>query len=518
MRLFEVLLLFTLFLSLIGYFYPRQKRPRIFIYLPFLAVVLILIHLLVEQYRWQMVPAYLWCLLFVCLSLYQLMRKTDAEGRKPRRGLRVFAVILTALGVILFLLSAAIPWFFPVVHFPKPTGAYAVGTTTMHFVDSSRPEVFTEDPDDHREFMVRVWYPAEPSPGAKPIPYWEKANIVGAVRIEDDFQRWGLTWMPTYFFNHFSLMKTNSYPDAPLAKAEPLYPVVLFSPGGGVIHERNFLHTEELASHGYIVFSLSAPYESWVVSFPDGRVIRGKFLKANPDQSEEEKEREKKAQEIVERLQKSTDIQERKAIMRELFALDPDKIMDKLLSVRVADARFAFDELVRMNSGEKESLFRGKLDLDRVGIFGMSLGGAVTGQVCLEDDRFKAGVNLDGTQFGTLIDNYLHQPFMFMNSGASKDHNDFVYDRTTNITYSVTIKGSSHMDFTDMFFTSPIVKKFNRKAIPDERMYLVANAYIGAFFDKYLKGKESALLERPSEDYPEAVFKIVNTPEQDEPE
>ena len=61
-----------------------------------------------------------------------------------------------------------------------------------------------------------------------------------------------------------------------------------------MIHERNFLHMEELASHGYIVFSLSAPYDSWVVIFPDGRIVRGDFLKANPDQSDEEKEREKR--------------------------------------------------------------------------------------------------------------------------------------------------------------------------------------------------------------------------------
>jgi len=513
MRLFEILILFALFLSLIGYFYPSRKRPRFFLFLPFLGVLLILLHLIIEKYRWQMVPAYVWWLLFVCFSLFQLKKMAPDEDKKPRRGVRILVVVLSVLGIILMLLTAAILWFFPVVDFPKPTGTYAVGTTTMHLIDTSRPEIFTDDPDDKREFMVRIWYPAELSPGAKPIPYWERANIVGSVRIKDDFQRWGLTWMPAHFFNHFSLMKTNSYPDAPIAKSKPSYPVVLFSPDGGVIHERNFLHIEELASHGYIVFSLSAPYDSWVVIFPDGRTVRGTHLKANPDQSEEEKELEKKGQELTERLEKSTDIQERKAIMRELFAFDPDQIMDKLLGARVADARFTFDELIRMNSGEKQSPFRGKLDLDRVGIFGMSLGGAVTGQVCLEDDRFKAGVNLDGTQFGDLIDSYLDQPFMFMNSGQSKDHNDFVYDRTKNVTYSVTIKGSSHMDFTDMFFTSPIVKKFNKEAIPDKRMYRVANAYIVAFFDMYLRRKESPLLVGPSEDYPEVVFKVVNTPD-----
>jgi hypothetical protein len=69
-----------------------------------------------------------------------------------------------------------------------------------------------------------------------------------------------------------------------------------------------------------------------------------------------------------------------------------------------------------------------------------------------------------------------------------------------------------------MFFTSPIVKKFNKKAIRDQRMYGVANAYIVAFFDKYLRSIGSPLLEKPSEDFPEVVFKIVNTPQQVAPE
>lgn len=74
------------------------------------------------------------------------------------------------------------------------------------------------------------------------------------------------------------------------------------------------------------------------------------------------------------------------------------------------------------------------------------------------------------------------------------------------------------MDYTDLFFTSPIVKKLSKKAIPDRRMYQVANAYILAFFDRYLKGKEALLLEEPSDEYPEVVFKIVNMPEQITPE
>jgi predicted dienelactone hydrolase len=385
--------------------------------------------------------------------------------------------------------------------------------------------MLTDDPDDHREFMVRVWYPAEPEPGAKPTAYWPDADIIGPIRVRDDFHKWGLTFLPSFFFNHFDLMRSNSFPDAPISAAEPTYPVVLFSPGGGVIHERNFLHHEELASHGYIVFSLSAPYDSWAVMFPDGRIVRGAHLKAGTEPTEEEKERTEIAQKLVERLQSTTDIPERKEIMREFFALDPDGIMDKLLFARVADARFLRDELERLSSGQRESPFEGRLDLHRVGIFGMSLGGAVTGQVCLEDQRFKAGINLDGTQFGTVIDGYITQPFMFMNSGDSKDHNDFVYDRLQHMGYSVTVAGSSHMDFTDMFYTSPFVKMLGRNAIRDDRMAHVANSYIVAFFDSYLKGQTSPLLDGPSDEFPDVTFKVISQtdielaydPEREEP-
>jgi len=58
MRLFEILTLVTLLLSLLSFFVPRPRRPRWMAYLPGLAVLLVLTHLVLEGYRWQMVPAY----------------------------------------------------------------------------------------------------------------------------------------------------------------------------------------------------------------------------------------------------------------------------------------------------------------------------------------------------------------------------------------------------------------------------------------------------------------------------
>jgi hypothetical protein len=44
----------------------------------------------------------------------------------------------------------------PLFRFPRPSGPYAVGTVTYHWVDAARPEIFTADPNDHRELMVHV--------------------------------------------------------------------------------------------------------------------------------------------------------------------------------------------------------------------------------------------------------------------------------------------------------------------------------------------------------------------------
>ncbi|MFN7988035.1 MAG: hypothetical protein U0529_11220 [Thermoanaerobaculia bacterium] len=513
MRFLEILVLVALFVNLAGNFIPKAKRPRPLLYLPFLTAVLVGLHLLVDRPRWQMVPAYLWCLLLLVLGVLQLRRDPDEGRPASRRVVRILAFAGKLVVALVFLLTAAVPWLFPVVHLPKPTGPHAVGTSALHLVDQGRPETLTDEPDRLRELMVRVWYPAAPAPGAKPMPYWPDAKTIGPIRVADDFLVLGITTSPTFLYNHYDLIRTNSYPDAPVSSVERTYPVLLFSPGALDLLDRYFLWAEELASHGYVVVSLSAPYESSAVIFPGGRVVRGTQLRPKPNPSEAEKASEKvqqtRAQEILGRFKKSKDLAQRKAIMRELFALDWVRKLDKLLAVRVADARFVLDELGSGTPGAMGNKLKGRLDLDRAGIFGMSFGGAVAGQACLEDPRFKAGVNLDGEQFGTVIDGVVSQPFMFMNSADSKDMNDYLYDRMQGTTYAVTFAGSTHPDFSDVFYTNPIYKRLGKEPISSERMREVVSSYLVSFFDRHLKGKSEPLLDGPSKRFPEATFRIV---------
>lgn len=45
-----------------------------------------------------------------------------------------------------------------------PTGTFAVGRVTLHWVDESRPEPLSDD-KRHRELIGDIWYPAEGTKG-----------------------------------------------------------------------------------------------------------------------------------------------------------------------------------------------------------------------------------------------------------------------------------------------------------------------------------------------------------------
>ena len=71
---------------------------------------------------------------------------------------------------------------------------------------------------------------------------------------------------------HLRLVASHSYPNAPVARARPRYPVLIFSHGYASSPWQNTVQMEELASHGFIVFSIGHTYESVAIRFPDGRI------------------------------------------------------------------------------------------------------------------------------------------------------------------------------------------------------------------------------------------------------
>ena len=56
---------------------------------------------------------------------------------------------------------------------PAPTGRYQVGRVSFELVDPARVEIYSSNPQDRRELVVWVWYPAAPAQApTAPLTLW----------------------------------------------------------------------------------------------------------------------------------------------------------------------------------------------------------------------------------------------------------------------------------------------------------------------------------------------------------
>ena len=503
MRPLETLILLALLPVLLAFFLPRSRRASWLGFLPWVALLLTLIHLLVEKYRWQMVPAYA----LVVLTCLLALRRAPAEPPKSawwRTAARMAGALLALLA---FAVTICCGLAFPMFRDPATTGPYSVGTTRLFFVESTREDPFAPAPHTPRELLAAVWYPADLANGARPEPFWPQDSAAGPALTQ-------LLHTPAFVFSHVHLIASHSYADQPIAQKEQQYPVLIFSHGYSGTIWQNTPQMEELASHGFVVLSLGHTYESGAVPFPDGRVVlmsqqrMAALMKsaAGPEMAA-----------LFKEMQRTDNPAEIKRISSRLVELGGP--MNDSLDLWVADTRYLMDELEKINAGADPGLagpakrFAGRLDLGRIGIFGMSYGGATAGEVCLHDPRCKAGLNLDGGQFGDVIGHPLPRPFLYFSSEGNK-MNDPIYEGSNADLYSVHVKRSTHLDFTDLSMAMPGFKYLSFQGlsvlgpIQAEQIEHIMNAYTLAFFQKYLQGKPQPLLDGPppAGEFPDVVF------------
>ena len=478
MRTLEILIFIVLVPVLIGQSLRWSRRPGWLQVSPWAALVLALVHLGIEKYRWQMVPAYL-LLVWACL---RTLRKAPTKVIRNSRGRTVIRLIGVGLRLVAYSAALFLAVKIPVFDDPAPTGPYFVGTTRLHFVDVSRQDPFAPNPHTPRELLVVAWYPADVAPGAQPEPFWPNAPAAAPVLAQ-------VLHLPRLnFLQHLRLVKSHSYPDAPVARAQAQYPVLIFSHGYGSTPWQNTVQMEELASHGFIVFSVGHNYDSLAIPFPDGRVVPVS-----------------------------------QARVEALVTRDPaelKRIATESLAVWVADTRYVLDELTKINAGaaagaaEPGGRFINRLELTRVGVFGMSFGGATAGEFCLQDPRCKAGMNMDGSQRGNVIEHPLSVPFLYFAHEGDKG-NDPIYASSRGDLYSVQIRHSAHANFSDASLVLPILRYTGLLgSIDAQEMERILNAYTVAFFQRYLEGKQPTLLDGPppAGQFPEVVFTARKTP------
>jgi predicted dienelactone hydrolase len=464
MRPFEILLALSVLLSLLRF--ALRNPPRWMKFAPTFGLALLGLHLVFEGYRWQMVGLYALALILFLFSLPRLLR--PARQAQSAGGPGWLAWLWSGLAALLTLLFAAPAFLFPIPHLPTPGGPYPVGTFTRMLVDDSRREIYSANPDEPRRFLIQVWYPAASVAGLKMVPWMPEAKLVAPAIA---------AWLdlPGFSLDHLQYARIPSYSNAPLAQAESAYPLLLFSHGWSGFRTQSSSLMHELASYGYVVAALEYPYASILTVFPDGTVAKHNPQILPSGVSDEEYQRA--AQRLVDQW--------------------------------TNDLTFALNTLESMNLPGGE--FAGRLDLQRVGIFGHSTGGGATVEFCYRDLRCKAGLGLDTwmtpvspqTRTGGVS-----QPFLFLFSELwSTETNKALFTELqlhSPQAQSLTIQGTAHLDFTDLPLLTPLAAQLKLKGpLEGHRVLKIINTDARAFFDQTLKGIPSPLLEKPSEEFPE---------------
>jgi hypothetical protein len=344
-----------------------------------------------------------------------------------------------------------------------PSGPFAVGHTAFRWVDSARPELHTENPDDARTLLVDVWYPADPAPGAAPAPLFgpELAGLYS--------QMLGLEGNP------IAAIRANAIPNAPLARADAPFPVIIFDPGFSESPRHYTILIEDLTSRGFVVFGLSHPYVTAIVEFPDGAVI------------------EPVTHTQLARLWAPSDIYE-----------------GEFRGMWVPDMLFALDQIAALNRPVIGGMFAGRLDLDRLGLIGHSQGARTAAEVCLLDSRCRGAINLDGAHSAG-VELEFDKPYMriLADNGIDAFVANFKYslEALASEYYVLMIPHTQHMSFVDAAFWQPLViDRPSQSLIVGQIALLDYRVYVSAFMERIVMGRETPLLDGPSPEHPEVFF------------
>ncbi|MWA13405.1 alpha/beta hydrolase family protein [Streptomyces sp. BA2] len=366
---------------------------------------------------------------------------------------------------------------------PAPTGPHRIGTVSTRLVDTSRHDPWVKSVP-YRELMISVWYPAAGRPGDaghRLAPYmspgaaerWNAKAPHGIPRDAIDFAR----------------MRTHARAGAPADTSGGRRPVLLYAAGANDPRTWGTSVVEELASHGYVVVTVDHTYEAPGVQFPDGSVKDdASLLKAFAE------------------AQRSGSV---------------PALLKKVLDVRVADSKFVLDRIGLLPNGLSRVV-----DQKRVGMLGQSAGGIAAAETMYEDDRVKAGMNMDGTlennpepngtNLTPVARHGLTGPFLLMGRQGSDRTTEpswrAFWSHTTGWKRNLTLRGSTHQTYTDLSALLPqagvdreVIEK-NMGTVDPSRAVAAERAYATSFFDRWLRGQDDHLLDGPSGKFPEVEF------------
>lgn len=333
-------------------------------------ILLALVQLLIYGFYWHYLPSYL---LIVLMAMMAVFLK-DGISKLKKRLLQFILVVM--------LLASILPWsiLLPVPELTKPQGDYKVGTRIFRWVDNSRDEQITSDPNDKRNVVVQAWYPAEENAKAAHSDYLDGLGHLP--------EKVGI--LPRWIFDHYDQINTYGMMNAPISKMQSQWPVVIFLTGNGASRAFYTSILAGLASHGYVVLAIDHPYEAMITQLADGKI----------------------ATTIEDHSNDGPDL---------------SNFMIGRLNTRIADIQFVINQLGSQKGSTGD--FLSALDQNRIVITGHSLGGASAAVAMAGDSRIKAAANIDGTLYGELPKPNGPRPFLLLESNKGEKDRYLRYEK-----------------------------------------------------------------------------------------
>ena len=307
--------------------------------------------------------------------------------------------------------------------FSNPGGPFAVGTADRVMMDSARTNLYRYSPPTNA-FMVTIWYPADPpAAGVLPATIWDE-------KLAADASFYSLYGADTRWASLAPKLLGHRFRDVPLAGSAAKYPVILYSHGFAGSRRTQSQIAEELASHGYVVMALDHT-DCFATEFPDGRYLHGNISGGSD------------------------------------------------VSSRLQDMLCLLGELDVLNT--KDPLLTGRLDLDRIGVSGISAGGMVV-ETCRSDNRVRCAALWEGADL-SLSSAGLQKPFLaeVAEQTALYAENQWLFSKAITNACFLQIRNAVHETGSDAAWTllTPSARG------PAEAI----NACLVWFFDTYLKGE-----------------------------
>ena len=349
---------------------------------------------------------------------------------------------------------------------PKPTSEYAVGTFT-YTVEDDREEVMPRG--GMRSVAARVYYPVSKDSVEEYLkPVGLSENMIKGFKmvfkVAPDFKK------------NPEMNVSECYINAPRIP-EKKFPLIMFNHGYNSYREGNSFLCIDLASHGYVVISVTHSYEGLCTEFDDGSFV---FF----DKTITKKMYEPMLPGIlaVLKLTKSRGSNEELAEKFDETQRKYCKFMMGRLPEWVKDNEAAL-EYAKKNLSDLIDFEKG------VGVSGHSMGGNTAYALCAKNSDFTCGINIDGGLFGDYSDDIMTKPFMQLSCKDNEYVVTRVYLRHTKPIYKVFFKDMKHMGFADAKHMIPM-KSVVGKLDADTAHELVSKCHL-EFFDAFLKKEKS---------------------------